>query len=164
MFSTILDLVKKYLPEHPGYYPKDTLTDRYERFFAAEIIREKIFLNYEQEIPYSCEVGIESFKDEEKIIRISATIFVERDSQKGIVIGKGGSSLKKVGTEARKDLETFFNRKVFLETRVKVAENWRKHSKGLSSSVIWTNLRQFLRNGQHRSNRRTSQRREINLF
>jgi GTP-binding protein Era len=125
--STILDLVKKYLPEHPGYYPKDTLTDRYERFFAAEIIREKIFLNYQQEIPYSCEVGIETFKDEEKMIRISATIFVERDSQKGIVIGKAGSSLKKVGTEARKDLEAFFNKKVFLETRVKVAENWRKH-------------------------------------
>lgn len=125
--SKILDLIRKYLPEHPGYYPKDTLTDRYERFFAAEIIREKIFLNYEQEIPYSCEVGIESFKDEEKIVRISAIIFVERDSQKGIVIGKGGSSLKKVGTEARKDLETFFNKKIFLETHVKVAENWRKH-------------------------------------
>ena len=125
--SKILDMVIKYLPEHPGYYPKDTLTDRYERFFAAEIIREKIFLNYDQEIPYSCEVGIESFKQEEKIIRISATIFVERDSQKGIVIGKGGSSLKKVGTEARIDLETFFNTKVFLETRVKVADNWRKH-------------------------------------
>lgn len=129
--SKILDLVKKYLPEHPGYYPKDTLTDRYERFFAAEIIREKIFLNYEQEIPYSCEVSIESFKEEEKIVRIAATIFVERDSQKGIVIGKGGSSLKKVGTEARKDLEAFFNRKVFLETRVKVAENWRKHKQRL---------------------------------
>lgn len=125
--SKILDLIRKYLPEHPGYYPKDTLTDRYERFFAAEIIREKIFLNYEQEIPYSCEVGIESFKDEEKIVKISAIIFVERDSQKGIVIGKGGSSLKKVGTEARKDLETFFNKKIFLETHVKVAENWRKH-------------------------------------
>jgi GTP-binding protein Era len=129
--STILELVKKYLPEHPGYYPKDTLTDRYERFFAAEIIREKIFLNYEQEIPYSCEVGIETFKDEEKIIRISAIIFVERDSQKGIVIGKGGSSLKKVGTEARMDLESFFNKKVFLETRVKVADNWRKHKQRL---------------------------------
>jgi len=129
--SKILDLVKKHLPEHPGYFPKDTLTDRYERFFAAEIIREKIFLNYEQEIPYSCEVSIESFKEEEKIVRISATIFVERDSQKGIVIGKAGSSLKKVGTEARIDLETFFNRKVFLETRVKVAENWRKHKQRL---------------------------------
>jgi len=132
--STILDLVKKYLPEHPGYYPKDTLTDRYERFFAAEIIREKIFMNYDQEIPYSCEVGIESFKDEEKIIKISAMIFVERDSQKGIVIGKAGSSLKKVGSEARKDLESFFNKKVFLETRVKVADNWRKQK---------TRLKQF---------------------
>lgn len=124
--SRILETILQYLPEHPGYYPKDTLTDRYERFFAAEIIREKIFLNYDQEIPYSCEVGIEQFKDEEKLIRISAMIFVERDSQKGIVIGKGGSSLKKVGSEARKDLEAFFSKKVFLETRVKVAENWRK--------------------------------------
>jgi len=124
--DTILELIKKYLPEHPGYYPKDTLTDRYDRFFAAEIIREKIFLNYEQEIPYSTEVGIESFKEEEKMIRIRATIFVERDSQKGIVIGKAGSSLKKVGTEARIDMEAFFKQKVFLETHVKVAENWRK--------------------------------------
>jgi GTP-binding protein Era len=124
--GALLPVIRKYLPEHPAYFPKDTLTDRYERFFAAEIIREKIFLTYEQEIPYSCEVGIESFKDEEKIIRISAMIYVERDSQKGIVIGKGGSSLKKVGTEARKDMEKFFNKKIFLETRVKVAENWRK--------------------------------------
>lgn len=122
----ILPLIKKYLPEHPGYFPKDTLTDRYERFFAAEIIREKIFLNYEQEIPYACEVGIESFKDDDKILRISAMIYVERDSQKGIVIGKAGSSLKKVGMEARKDMEKFFGKKIFLETRVKVAENWRK--------------------------------------
>ena len=130
----ILPLIKKYLPEHPGYFPKDTLTDRYERFFAAEIIREKIFLNYEQEIPYACEVGIESFKDEDKILRISAMIYVERDSQKGIVIGKAGSSLKKVGMEARKDMEKFFGKKIFLETRVKVAENWRKQK---------TRLRQF---------------------
>lgn len=118
--------IKKYLPEHPGYYPKEELTDRSERFFASEIIREKIFLNYEQEIPYSSEVGIESFKEEPEIIRIRATIYVERDSQKGILIGKGGSSLKKVGTEARKDLESFFGKKVFLETHVKVADNWRK--------------------------------------
>lgn len=122
----LLELVKRHLPEHPAYYPKDTLTDKYERFFASEIIREKIFLNYEQEIPYSCEVAIESFKDDGKMIKIAATIYVERDSQKGIVIGKAGSSLKKVGTEARKDMEKFFNRKIFLETRVKVAENWRK--------------------------------------
>ncbi|HNV27626.1 MAG TPA: GTPase Era [Cyclobacteriaceae bacterium] len=122
----LLDTIKKYLPEHPGYYPKEELTDRSERFFAAEIIREKILLNYEQEIPYSSEVGIETFKEEEAIIRIRANIYVERDSQKGILIGKGGSSLKKVGTEAREDLEKFFGKKVFLETHVKVADNWRK--------------------------------------
>jgi len=124
--DSLLHVVKSLLPEHPGYYPKDTLTDRYERFFAAEIIREKIFLTYDQEVPYSCEVSIESFKDEDDILRLRAIIFVERDSQKGIVIGKGGSSLKKVGTEARTDLEKFFGKKVFLETHVKVADNWRK--------------------------------------
>jgi GTPase len=122
----LLTTIKNYLPEHPGYYPKDELTDRSERFFASEIIREKIFLHYEQEIPYSSEVGIESFKEEESIIRIRATIYVERDSQKGILIGKGGSSLKKVGTDARKTLEEFFGKKVFLEMHVKVADNWRK--------------------------------------
>jgi GTPase len=122
----LFETIKKYLPEHAAYYPKEELTDRSERFFASEIIREKIFLNYEQEIPYSCEVGIESFKDEESILRIRATIYVERDSQKGILIGKGGSSLKKTGTEARKDMEKFFGKKVFLETHVKVADNWRK--------------------------------------
>ncbi len=124
----LLTTIKNYLPEHPGYYPKDELTDRSERFFASEMIREKIFLNYEQEIPYSSQVGIESFKEEETIIRIRATIYVERDSQKGILIGKGGSSLKKVGTEARQDMEKFFGKKVFLETHVKVADNWRKQS------------------------------------
>jgi len=122
----VLGAIKNQLPEHPSFYPKDDLTDRSERFFASEIIREKIFLNYEQEIPYSTEVGIESFKEEDTIIRIRATIFVERDSQKGIVIGKGGSSLKKVGTDARKDLEKFFGKKIFLETHVKVSDNWRK--------------------------------------
>lgn len=124
--DSVLDTIKKYLPEHPGYYPKDNLTDRSERFFAAEMIREKIFLNYDQEIPYSAAVGIDSFKDEEEILRIRAIIYVERDSQKGIVIGKGGSSLKKVGMEARHDMESFFGKKVFLETHVKVADNWRK--------------------------------------
>jgi len=124
--DNVLDTIKKYLPEHPGYYPKDNLTDRSERFFAAEMIREKIFLNYDQEIPYSAAVGIDSFKDEEEILRIRAIIYVERDSQKGIVIGKGGSSLKKVGMEARLDMESFFGKKVFLETHVKVADNWRK--------------------------------------
>jgi len=127
----VLMAIKDLLPEHPGYYPKDDLTDRSERFFASEIIREKILLNYEQEIPYSVEVGIESFKDEETIIRIRAVIYVERESQKGILIGKGGGSLKKVGTEARIDLEKFFAKKIFLETRVKVSDNWRKQRQKL---------------------------------
>jgi GTP-binding protein Era len=122
----ILPAVSAKLPVHPPYFPTDDLTDRSERFFAAEIIREKIFMNYEQEIPYSAEVTIESFKEAEDIIRIRALIFVERDSQKGILIGKGGSSLKKVGIEARKDMESFFRKKIHLETHVKVADNWRK--------------------------------------
>lgn len=124
--DTLLTTIITNLPEHPAYYPKDNITDKSERFFASEIIREKILLNYEQEVPYSCEVGIESFKEEEKIIRIRAIIYVERDSQKGILIGKGSSSLKKVGIEARKDLEKFFDKQIFLETHVKVADNWRK--------------------------------------
>lgn len=127
----IVDAVKALLPEHPAYFPKDEFTDRSERFFASEIIREKIFLNYTEEVPYSTEVGITSFKDDEDILRISAEIYVERDSQKGIIIGKGGSALKKVGTEARRDLEAFFGKKVFLETRVKVADNWRKEKNRL---------------------------------
>lgn len=122
----LLPKLLEMMPFHPPYFPEDEFTDRTERFFASEIIREKIFFNYEQEIPYSCEVGIESFKEEKDITRIRAVIYVERDSQKGIVIGKAGSSLKKVATEARKDMETFFGRKVFLETHVKVAANWRK--------------------------------------
>lgn len=127
----ILDTVIAYLPDHPPFFPVDEFTDRTERFFASEIIREKIFENYEEEIPYSCEVGITSFKDEPDIIRISAVIYVERESQKGIVIGKGGSSLKKVGMEARKDMEAFFGKKIFLETHVKVADNWRKEKNRL---------------------------------
>jgi GTP-binding protein Era len=124
--ESLLPRLINIIPEHPPYFPTDQYTDRSERFFASEIIREKIFMNYEQEIPYSCEVGIESFKEENDIIRIRAVIYVERDSQKGIVIGKAGSLLKKVGTEARKDMEIFFNKKIFLETHVKVADNWRK--------------------------------------
>jgi len=124
----ILPAIKDLLPEHPGYYPKDDLTDKSERFFASEIIREKIMMNYEQEVPYSTQVSIDTFKDETDILRISAIIYVERDSQKGIIIGKGGASLKKVGTEARIDMEKFFGKKVFLETRVKVADDWRKQS------------------------------------
>lgn len=129
--ETILPTLLDMLPAHPGYFPKDDLTNRSERFFASEIIREKIFNNYSQEIPYSTEVGIEDFKDEEKIIRIRATLFVERDSQKGILIGKAGAALKKVGTEARGDMEKFFGKKVFLETHVKVATDWRKQKEKL---------------------------------
>ena len=127
----ILDVVKGYLPDHPAFFPTDEYTNRTERFFASEILREKIFLNYEEEIPYSCEVAINSFKEEPEIIRINAEIYVERDTQKGIVIGRAGSSLKKVGTEARKDIEAFFRKKIFLETHVKVAGNWRKEKNRL---------------------------------
>lgn len=129
----ILPSLLSLLPEHPAYFPKEEITNRSERFFASEIIREKILKNYRQEIPYSTEVGIEDFKNEEKILRVRATIFVERDSQKGILIGKGGSSLKKVGTEARVDMETFFGKKIFLETHVKVAAAWRKQKDRLRS-------------------------------
>lgn len=129
----ILPSLLSLLPEHPAYFPKEELTNRSERFFASEIIREKILKNYSQEIPYSTEVGIEDFKNEEKILRVRATIFVERDSQKGILIGKGGSALKKVGTEARVDMETFFGKKIFLETHVKVAADWRKQKERLRS-------------------------------
>lgn len=124
--DTLLPRILDTIPVHPPYFPQDEFTDRTERFFASEIIREKIFTNYEKEIPYSAEVAIESFKDMGDIIRISAVIYVERDSQKGIIIGKAGSSLKKVGSEARMDMEKFFDKKIFLETHVKVAENWRK--------------------------------------
>jgi GTP-binding protein Era len=116
------------MPEHPAFFPQDEYTDRSERFFASEIIREKIFLNYEQEIPYSTEVSIMSFKEEPDIIRISAVIYVERMSQKGILIGKGASLIKKVGIEARLAMEQFFRKKIFLETHVKVADNWRKQA------------------------------------
>lgn len=127
----LLDKVVEMMPEHPAFFPQDEFTDRSERFFASEIIREKIFLNYEQEVPYSTEVAVTEFKEEEKIIRMRAEIFVERDSQKGIIIGKAGSALKKLGTDARKDLEVFFNKKIFLETHVKVADDWRKQQRKL---------------------------------
>lgn len=120
-------VLKKLLPKHPPYFPEDELTDKSERFFAAEIIREKIFMNYKQEVPYSTEVEITEFKEDEKIIRMRAEIFVERKSQKGILIGKGGEALKKVGIEARSDMESFFGKQVHLETFVKVADNWRKN-------------------------------------
>ena len=129
--NAVLPAIVALLPEHAPFFPKDEMTTRTERFFASEIIREKIFLHYEQEIPYSSEVSIEEFKEEEAIIRIRAVIFVERDSQKGIVIGKGASSIKWVATEARKDMEKFFAKKIFLETFVKVAANWRKEKNRL---------------------------------
>lgn len=119
------------LPFHPPYYDKEELTDRPERFFASEIIREKIFLNYKKEIPYSTEVAIEEFLEDEKIIRIRAVIFVERNSQKGIMIGQGGKALKNVGIMAREELEKFFGKKIFLQTYVKVEENWRKNKNKL---------------------------------
>ncbi len=128
----VLALVLERLPIHPEYYPKDELTDKPERFFAAEMVREKIFKLYKKEIPYSCEVVIEEFKEEETIIRIRGVIYVERNSQKGIVIGQGGEALKKVGTWAREEMEKFFQKKVFLELFVKVNENWRTDPKALS--------------------------------
>ncbi len=121
----VLKWVLSHLPLHPPYYDKDELTDKPERFFASEIFREKIFKNYSKEIPYSSEVLIESFKDQKDLLRIQAVIIVERDSQKGIVIGQGGEALKRTATQARKSMEEFFGKKVFLETFVKVEPDWR---------------------------------------
>lgn len=129
IFEGIIDL----MPEHPAYFPKDELTDKPEKFFVEEIIREKIFLNYKKEVPYSTEVVATEFKEDEKIIRIRAEIYVERKSQKGIIIGKGGEALKKVGIQARADLEKFFNKQIHLETFVKIAENWRKKDLSLKN-------------------------------
>ena len=123
--QSVMDFILENLPEHPAYYEKDTLTDRSERFFVSEIIREKIFNLYQKEIPYSTEVIITAFKEEENINRISAEIIVERDSQKNILIGKGGEMMKRVGTYARKDIEDFLQKKVFLELFVKVISDWR---------------------------------------
>ena len=123
--DSLLNAILAKLPESPPYFPKDQLTDKYERFFASEIIREKILVNYKKEIPYSVEVEIEEFKDEKAIIKIRALIHVVRDSQKGIIIGHKGSMLKRVGTEARHDMEDFFRKKVFLELYVKVTKDWR---------------------------------------
>lgn len=121
VFSRILEL----LPENPPFFGKDELTDRNERFFMQEIIREKILLNYQKEIPYSAEVEVESFKEKDDIIEIRAVIYVVRDSQKGIIIGKAGKMLKKVGSEARIDAEEFFGKKIYLELFVKVSKDWR---------------------------------------
>ena len=129
----LLKRIKELLPESPAYFDKDQLTDKPARFFVSEIIREKILLYYDKEIPYSVEVKVESFKEGEKSINIRAIIFVERDSQKGIIIGHQGVALKKVGSESRKALEKFFGKKVFLETFVKVDKDWRNSEKELDS-------------------------------
>ena len=121
----LLKRIKELLPESPAFFDKDQLTDKPARFFVSEIIREKILLYYDKEIPYSVEVRVERFKEDEKRIHINAVIYVERDSQKGIIIGHQGIALKKVNTEARKALEKFFNKSIFLETFVKVDKDWR---------------------------------------
>ena len=125
--AQLFDAIKDALPEGEPFFPKDQLTDKSERFFVNEIIREKILLTYDKEIPYSVEVEVESFQEEEKIIRISAVIYCERDSQKGIIIGKAGSALKRVGMLARKDIEEFFRKSVFLQLFVKVDKDWRSN-------------------------------------
>ena len=129
--DAIVAAVVERLPEAPAWYDKDTFTDRNLRFFASEIIREKILLNYKEEIPYSCQVEVERFKEGEERYDISAVIYVMRDSQKGIVIGKKGAALKKVGTQARIDMEDFFQKKVFLELFVKVDPDWRESRREL---------------------------------
>ncbi len=127
----LLNRIKELLPDSPPYFDKDQLTDKPARFFVSEIIREKILLFYDKEIPYSVEVRVESFKEEETLIRISAVIYVERNSQKGIIIGHQGVALKKVSTESRKALEKFFGKKIFLETFVKVDKDWRSSQREL---------------------------------
>jgi GTP-binding protein Era len=123
--TTLFTLILEALPESPPYYPKDVLTDKTMRFFTSEIIREKIFLNYHEEVPYSTEVIVDSYKEDDKIIRIMAFIFVVRESQKAIILGHKGNAIKKAATAARLDIEEFVDKKVFLEIRVKVSKDWR---------------------------------------
>ena len=127
----LLKRIQELLPPSPPFFDKDALTDKPARFFVTEIIREKILLTYDKEIPYACEVAVKQFKEEEGRIHIMAVIYVERDSQKGIVIGKGGAALKKVGMLARKDIEAFFDKKVYLELYVKVEKDWRSRENKL---------------------------------
>ena len=129
--AQLFDAIKEALPVGAPFFPKDQLTDKSERFFVNEIIREKILQNYDKEIPYSVEVEVESFKEEEKLIRIEAVIYCERDSQKGIIIGKAGSALKRVGSQARKEIEDFFQKQVFLQLFVKVDRDWRSNTSRL---------------------------------
>ena len=126
--AQLFDAIKEALPVGPPFFPKDQLTDKSERFFVNEIIREKVLLNYDKEIPYSVEVEVESFQEEEHLIRISAVIYCERESQKGIIIGKAGAALKRVGSQARKDIEDFFQKQVFLQLFVKVDRDWRSNT------------------------------------
>ncbi len=127
VLNTLLDL----LPESPPFYPKDELTDKPLRFFVAETVREKVLMNYHQEVPYSVEVAVDTYKEEGELISIRCVIHVARESQKGIIIGHKGAALKKVGTEARKSLEKFLGKKVFLELHVKVSKNWREDEQQL---------------------------------
>lgn len=131
--DVLMKRIKELLPESPAYFDKDQLTDKPAKFFVSEIIREKILRYYDKEVPYSVEVVVERFKEDEKKIHINAVIYVERDSQKGIIIGHQGQALKKVSTEARKSLERFFDKKIFLETFVKVDKDWRNSQKDLGN-------------------------------
>ena len=131
--DTLMKRVKELLPQSPAYFDKDQLTDKPAKFFVSEIIREKILRYYDKEVPYSVEVVVERFKEDGKKIHINAVIYVERDSQKGIIIGHQGQALKKVSTEARKSLERFFDKKIFLETFVKVDKDWRNSQKELGN-------------------------------
>ena len=129
----VLKRIKDLLPDSPPFFDKEQMTDKPARFFVTEIIREKILKHYDREIPYSVEVAVEKFQEEAKLIKIDTVIYVERDSQKGIIIGQGGRMLKKVGTEARKDIEEFFQKKVYLEMFVKVEKDWRNKNSSLKS-------------------------------
>lgn len=131
--NNLMSRIVELLPDSPPYFGKDALTDKPARFFVTEIIREKILLNYDKEVPYSAEVIVEKFDETDNSIHIMAVIYVERDSQKGIIIGRGGTMLKRIGVDARKDIETFFGKRVFLEMFVKVEPNWRNRENKLRS-------------------------------
>ena len=127
--KNLINRIIELIPESPPYFPKDQLTDKPERFFVNEKLREKILMYYDKEIPYSVEIVTEEFKEEENLIKISSQILVERESQKGIIIGHKGNALKKIGTKARLDLEKFFDKKVFIDLHVKVSKNWRSNTR-----------------------------------
>lgn len=129
----LFDLILERLPEHPAYFPKDELTDRTMRFFVSEIVREKILLYYQKEIPYSCEVAVESYEERDGIDNISCLIYVERESQKAILIGHQGKAIKKLGTEARRDIEEFTGKRCFLSLHIKVLKDWRNSDRALKS-------------------------------